>query len=322
MTPAALRRWIAQRRPDWARVDRSLAAPMPKQLDLATATACIDDYRRTAHDLAIARRELPGTEVTARLESQLRQLHMRVDDDFEPWRERLSRLYRDEVPAVYFKLRPTLMVMSLIFFGMAIVGWSLVSHFPELAALFASEQLIDGVQRGQLWTDGILNVTPSSVMSFGIIANNVTVALSAFVLGTLYGIGTLYILVLNGAMIGGVLAFTHQHGLGLRLFRFMLAHGVVELSVILIAAAAGVSLGAALARPGLRTRAEALREAVADAACLLAVVVPFLGLAGLIEGFISPVDQYGFLIRLLVGLASGALLWGVLTGRVWRRPSV
>lgn len=319
MNAPALRRWLATRRDDWGRIERALRGPLPRRQDEAEALQQIADYRALARDLAVARRELPGTELIPRLETALRQSHLRLHRRREPLRVRLRRLYLQEIPQQFQQLRTALAVVVALFVGSALASALLVWFFPELAALVASEQMIDKVQRGGLWTDDVLNVVPSSVMSARIISNNVTVALMAFVFGTLYGAGTVYIVMLNGAMLGGVFALTAHYGLAERLFKFIIAHGVVELSVILLTAAAGVSLGEALVRPGDRTRSVAFGEAVAGSGRLLFVIVPFLLLAGIIEAYVSPAEVYGMPERLLVGLLSGGLLWAVLSGRAWRR---
>jgi uncharacterized membrane protein SpoIIM required for sporulation len=121
-------------------------------------------------------------------------------------------------------------------------------------------------------------------------------------------------------MLGGVFAFTAQYGLADELFKFIIAHGVVELSVICIAGAMGLKLGEALLRPGSVTRQQAFRAATADAAKVLLVAVPFLVVAGLIEGYISPDPQFGMSLRVVVGLASGMLFWLLLIfGLPWLR---
>ena len=86
-------------------------------------------------------------------------------------------------------------------------GYALVHRYPELIALFASPDLIASVESGKLWTQGLLNVVPSSVLSVQILANNIVVSLFAYCLGFLFGLGTLYILGLNGLMLGAVFAF-------------------------------------------------------------------------------------------------------------------
>jgi uncharacterized membrane protein SpoIIM required for sporulation len=106
-----------------------------------------------------------------------------------------------------------------------------------------------------------------------------------------------------------------------RLFNFIIAHGVVELSVICLAGAAGIQLGNALVHPGLKTRMVAFRDAVKHAATLLPVVVVFLVGAGVIEGYVSPDDRYGLVPRVVIGVGYGILLWAVLSGHAWRtRP--
>jgi uncharacterized membrane protein SpoIIM required for sporulation len=169
--------------------------------------------------------------------------------------------------------------------------------------------MIDQVQSGQLWTDGLLNVTPSSVLSIKIATNNITVTLFAFVLGAFYGIGTLYIIGLNGFMLGSMFAYTAAYGLDERLFAFIIAHGVVELSVIIISGAMGMQLGEALIRPGNRNRLQAFQETCINAGKILLAATPFLIFAGLIEGFISPDPHFNLLGRVTIGICSGAIFW-------------
>jgi len=73
----------------------------------------------------------------------------------------------------------------------------------------------------------------------------------------------------------------------------------------------------ALVHSGLKTRMAAFRDAVKHAGTLLPVVVVFLVGAGVIEGYISPDDRYPLIVRVVVGLGYGILLWAVLSGRIW-----
>ena len=58
--------------------------------------------------------------------------------------------------------------------------------------MFADPQLIATVERGELWTDGLLNVTPSAVLSVDILTNNIIVSFFAFASGIIFGLGTFY----------------------------------------------------------------------------------------------------------------------------------
>src|SRR5204863_346385 len=115
--------------------------------------------------------------------------------------------------AVVRWLSPYILWSTAIFALAVIGGYALVWRYPELIALFASPDLIASVERGQLWTEGLLNIVPSSVLSVQILANNIVVSLFAYCAALLFGLGTLYILGLNGLMLGAVFAFVSLHRL-------------------------------------------------------------------------------------------------------------
>jgi uncharacterized membrane protein SpoIIM required for sporulation len=312
-----LQRWLKARGETWGRIARELKSA-PRGLSAADAERHVRDYRALAQDVAIARRSLPGSSVTLRLESLFRGLHTRLHRDYEPVGVRLRRLYAVEVPQSLRELRGALLAVAALFTGAALAAAWLVASYPELAGLFASESMIRTVERHGLWTDDVFNVMPSSVAALRILGNNIVVALTGFVLGVFYGIGTLYIVLLNGAMLGGIFAFTARNDVAGQLLSFILPHGVVELSVILLAAAAGLRLGEALARPGQYSRVDAMQAAMRRAGILLAVVVPALVMAGFIEACVSPNPGNGWAIRIAVAACSGFLLWAALAGKLLR----
>jgi uncharacterized membrane protein SpoIIM required for sporulation len=195
----------------------------------------------------------------------------------------------------------------------------MVHTYPDLIALFASPELIATVERGQLWTEGLLNVVPSSVLSLQILTNNIVVSLFAYCAGFLFGLGTLYILGLNGLMLGAVFAFTGLHGLDHELFKFVVAHGCVEISVMCLSGAAGAAVGEALVRPGAATRVESFQvAALRSGKLILACVVLLIG-SGLIEGYISPDPAFPLWARILIGVAYWILMLALLNGWLFGR---
>jgi len=119
-------------------------------------------------------------------------------------------------------------------------------------------------------------------------------------------------------MIGAGFAFTRLYHLDGRLFEFVVAHGIVEVSVIVIAGAVGVSLGEALIRPGTRTRRAAFEAAARQAGPVMIVCVLFLVGAGLIEGYVSPNPGFPLLARVAIGVCYMIVFVGVLTGATSR----
>ena len=274
------------------------------------------DYPQLAGDLALARTHAPSSRLTRTLEQEYANLHRAIHRPSKNTRASFKHLCQVEIPEIAYGLRWQIYTITVGFFVAALAGYGLISTYPDLASLFASSQMINTVQQGELWTDGLLNIMPSSLISVGIFTNNIAVALTAMCLGVFFGLGTLYIIGLNGLMLGGIFAFTAHYGLAERLFTFIAAHGPVELTIIWIASAVGFSLGEALARPGLQTRAQAFQLAVSRGAKLMLLCVVFLIGAGLIEGYISPDPDYSLTVRLIVGWAYWIVLMFALKG--WR----
>ncbi|HEY7889683.1 MAG TPA: hypothetical protein VIC29_15790 [Steroidobacteraceae bacterium] len=56
----------------------------------------------------------------------------------------------------------------------------LVSTYPTLVGIIASDRMIDGVEHGHLWTDQLFSIAPPGLLSARIFCNNVVVTLGAF----------------------------------------------------------------------------------------------------------------------------------------------
>ena len=313
-----LHAWATSRIAAWSDLGSILDGLERKRDHTVTeALRAIELYRALGRDLSIVRRTLPTSRMTRALAQSYARLHAVIYRKPHNWRERLRSLFQDEIPQVVRELRGSIQLVALVFALTAGAGWWLINTYPELIGLVASEQMIDGVEVGKLWTDDILNVAPSSVISVSILANNITVSIFAFVLGVFFGLGTFYIIAMNGFMLGSLFAFTHQHGMAGELLKFVLAHGLVELSVICIAGAAGMMLGESLIRPTHTTRRESFREAAGKTSKVLLLCALLLVVCGFIEGYLSPDPDFPMLNRAIVGFGFWIVMLGALTGRLF-----
>ena len=307
---------------EWAAA-RARAAALSRRrgTDVDDALAVVDDYRRAAHRLSAAR--LSPDPAAAQSAEYLEAVYADLHDTIHRPARRLSlvllSLMRDRVPAAMSAMRVHLLAVTLLFIATAVTGAWLIYTYPDLIALFAGPQLIATVERGELWTDGLLNVTPSAVLSVSILTNNIVVSFFAFCSGIVFGLGTFYIIGMNGLSLGAIFAFTAQHDLAGRLFDFIIAHGCVELSCICIAGAAGAYLGEALIRPGERTRAEAFRAAAAESIRVMAMVTLLLLICGFIEGYVSPDPEVPRWARVTIGVGYWLFMISLLRGYVFGR---
>ena len=313
-----LQAWATSRIAAWSDLDSILDGLERKRDHTVTdSLRAIELYRALGRDLSIVRRTLPASRMTRALAQSYARLHAVIYRKPHNWRERLRSLFQDEIPQVVRELRGQIQLVGLLFALSTGAGWWLINTYPELIGLIASEPMIEGVEEGRLWTEGILNVVPSSVLSVGILANNIAVSLFAFVVGVFFGLGTFYMIAMNGFMLGAFFAFTHQHGLAGELLKFALAHGVVELSVICIAGAAGMMLGESLIRPTHATRRESFRHAASKTSKLLVLFALLLVVCGFIEGYISPDPDFPMLNRAIIGFGYGVVMVAALTGKLF-----
>lgn len=323
MTPTkadATRVWVATRAPIWnALAEKLKNIRGQRRASIDEALHTVDSYRGLARDLATARRVMPGTRATAGLETLYAQLHAVIRRKPRGGRAAWLSMFRDDIPSVVHELRGRIAWIVALFVLSTAAGWSLITAFPDLITLVASEKMIANVEEGKLWTDDLLNITPSSVLSVRIFSNNIAVSIFAVCAGFFFGLGTFYIIATNGLMLGGTFAFVSQHDMAQRLFQFIVAHGMVELSVICIAGAIGAAIGDALIRPTHTTRRESFQHSMHRTAPLILLCAILLVGAGLIEGFVSPDPAFPMISRIIIGLCYWVLMLMALTGRLFGR---
>ncbi len=116
-------------------------------------------------------------------------------------------------------------------------------------------------------------------------------------------------------MLGGISAVD---GTADRFVALVVPHGVLELSLIIVSVMAGLRIGWALIEPGNRTRTQSLTAEARPAVELVLGTMPWLVLAGLVEGFFTGSGPT-LVPSLIVGIALGAIYWGLV---IWRGSSL
>jgi len=250
------------------------------------------EYREVAADLARARTYGVDPRVLAYLERIVGAGHNSLYGLRGVRRLPLGRLLLHELPAAVYQARWYVLTATLLFLLPGIVGYALVRERPEIAPQILPDVMIARAESGEYERAAGRGYaeTPSPYLPFvasSIITNNVQVAFGAFAFGITAGVGTVVVLAFNGLFFGAVLGLFANYRLAGWILTFVAGHGVLELTAIFIAGAAGLLVGRALVAPGDLARRDALvvygRSAirlVGAAACLLVV-------AGVIEGFLS-----------------------------------
>ena len=300
-----LARFVELRRPIWdeleaglERLERRPRAVSHRELeDLALR------YRQVLHDHALAAARFPDTGVTRRLARlSVRGTHRLVrSGDRE--RPSLWRFVTATFPRAFQRLLPSLGVAVALFVGSAFLGLFLAAVRPGLATAFLGPERVADLQQGKLWTEALTTTTPPAVSSSGIATNNLSVAITAWGGGAAAGALTLYVVLLNGFLFGALMGVTMHYSMADELLEFVTAHGILELSLILVAAAAGFELARAILGTGDRPRAEALAEAGRDSLWVLIGCLPWFVVLAVVETFVSPDPSISHASKLAVGLA-------------------
>ena len=109
---------------------------------------------------------------------------------------------------------------------------------------------------------------------------------------------------------GGAIA----NGNGAGIVEFVTAHGIIELSCIAVAATAGLRMGYAIVAPGVKTRGRALADEARPAVSIVLGTIPWVILAGIIEGFVTRAG-FGLIPGIVLGVGVGATYWSLVIVR-------
>jgi uncharacterized membrane protein SpoIIM required for sporulation len=157
-----------------------------------------------------------------------------------------------------------------------------------------------------------------------LMTHNIQVSILVFSLGMTWGLGTLVVLFHNGVILGAVALDYARSGQTSFLLGWLLPHGTVEISAILIAGQAGLVLaGALIGRGDRQPLGVRLRGVSGDAMTLVAGMALLLVWAGIVESFLSqyhePVIPYA--AKIVFGVAELAALGAFLAFAGRRSPS-
>lgn len=267
-------------------------------------------YRRTASDLAIARAESRDPRLVNYLNNLVIRAHGRIyRADSQGW-SRIREFFTKGFPRTFRRTWRYTALAFVVFAAFAVAGYIATWRDPEFSEFAGINQFLRYAINSKVhWWEKVNDA--NQIWSVGIMANNIYVMFQAFAFGAFLGIGTLYAMAFNGAHIGAALALTYRAGFGFDLVTFVVGHGVVEFSCIFLAGGAGLLIGSALLMPGDLSRGDALKTRGLDAMRLIAGCVPLLIVAGIIEGFISPLP-IAPAIKFGIGISTGVALYAYL----------
>ncbi|MDQ6818890.1 MAG: stage II sporulation protein M [Actinomycetota bacterium] len=300
--------FLHDRAPSWQALEDALARAKghPERLGAQGVLELGRHYRAAAADLAIARRQFPGDPVVDRLERLVLAGRQAVYSE----RPRLAVTLREFFTRGYWTLvagRPgTLGAAALAMFGPCLLAAVWAVHDPG-AAIGLVPTRFKAAAHPHVHTLAVGAVTQAALAS-SIFTNNIQVTFLTFAGGLALGLGTFAVLAFNGVLVGALAGLTIQSGSFSVFVRYVVPHGLLELSCITVCGAAGLRLAWAVAVPGTLPRGQSLRREARPAVAVVLGTAPWLVVAGLTEGFVTP-RGLALPAALAVGLGLAAPYW-------------
>lgn len=309
-----MNRFIEERKNNWERLEdllKILEAASLRGLSKMEVREFGELYRRTAADLAIARAETRDPKLINYLNSLVIRAHGKIYRAESQGINLVWNFFAKDFPQTFRQNLNYITLAFSVFTVFGIISFILCYNDFNFAETLGLENIRIAAQTDKKWWLSLNEA--NQIGASGILTNNIFVSLLAFAYGAFFGIGTIYILVMNGLSIGGVLGVCYKvnPAFGNSLVEFMIGHGVIELSCIFIAAGAGMMIGYSIVNPGDLTRSQALKKKGVEAVKLAIGCACFLVIAGIIEGFLSP-SGLPAIVKYATGILTGILMYSYL----------
>jgi len=246
-------------------------------------------YVEITDHLSYAQTFYPGSNTLRYLNGLSVLAHQKIYKNKRESRSRFITFYTQEFPLFFSKYHRQLLISFLTFALFALVGAFSAATDGNFVRLILGDgyvnMTLENIEKGDPMA--VYKQIGEMNMFLGITINNIRVALLAFSFGVFFSLGTLFILMRNAIMIGSFQYFFYDQGMLWESARTIWIHGTIEISVIIVAGAAGLVFGNGILFPGTYSRMQSFVRGAKDGLKILISTIPFFIIAGFLEGFVT-----------------------------------
>lgn len=298
--------FIEQNKDKWAQYEALLRDPAHNPQQLNEAFVQITD------DLSYARTFYPHRSVRTYLNDLAQQIFQLIYKGKRQSGARFVQFWTDTVPQAMWESRKAGLLALGIFAVAMAIGVISSRLEPEFARQILGDTYVnmtlENIERGDPMQ--VYKESRPLGMSLGIAMNNLFVAFRTALFGVLGSIGTLFILLYNGIMVGAFQYFFIERGLFWQSFLTIWIHGTLEISAIILAGTAGLVAGSGLLFPGTYTRLQAFQLSMRRGLVLFLGIVPIIVLAAIFEGFLTRYTDTPDVLRgMFIAMSLAFVLW-------------
>lgn len=276
--------FVKQNADRWKKLEAVL-----QQKSKASPDEQADLFVQITDDLGYAKTFYPESKLVGYLNELASESHRGIYRNKREESNRIWRFWALELPLQFYRSHRQLFYSFLIF-GLAVfIGALSAARDPSFVRLILGDSYVN------MTLENINNNDPMAVykdmhqvdMFLAITLNNILVSFKAFAYGVFCSIGTVYVLVQNGVMLGAFQYFFYEQGLFLTSALTIWIHGTLEISAIIIAGCAGLVMGNSIVFPETYSRLESFRRGARQGLIIIVGLVPIFITAGFLESFIT-----------------------------------
>lgn len=263
-------------------------------------------------DLSYAQTYYPEGKTTKYLNTLTAKVHQSI---YRNKREKLSRLvtyWTQEIPSVIRSAHKEILVSFLVFLLSAFLGVISTTSDVRFVRVILGDGYVNMTEQNIKDNNpfGVYKQEEGWLMFLHIAYNNIMVTLRVFVAGLAVSLGSIYMMFINGVMIGVFHTLFYQHGILGKSFAVVWIHGTLEISAIIVAGGAGIVLGNSILFPKTYSRLHSFMRGAKRGMKIVIGLCPVIILAAILESFVTRYTEMPFILNSLIILISASFVIG------------
>ncbi|WP_209684016.1 stage II sporulation protein M [Arthrobacter stackebrandtii] len=268
--------------PEWSRL---AVLARRRRLTGRESDELLDLYQRVSAQLSLIRSVEGESTLSASLSATLANARTRFTGARSNFFVDVARFFTISLPAAFYRIRWLTVIVGAVFvvLGTLFAVWT--AGNPQVLAAMGSDAELQ-----QLVEHDFVNYyseNPAASFAGAVWTNNAWIAAQCVAFG-ITGVFVPYAVFSNAQGIGMTAGVMFAHDRGDVFFSYILPHGLMELTAIFIAAAAGLRIFWSWVSPGPRTRLDSLAREGRSLITVAAGLVLVLFVSGLVEAYVTP----------------------------------
>lgn len=307
--------FVKQNKEKWLQSEQFIKGDQKDPEKLSTLFVQVVD------DLSYSQTYYKHRSVRVYLNTIAREFFSTISDNKKEKRNRFKDFWLEELPQIVIFCKRELIISLIVFLLAAGIGiFSSINDKDFTASILGDDYVsmtLENIKKGDPM--GVYKDMNQVEMFLKITLNNLLVAFRTYVFGLFMSIGTLFILIYNGVMVGSFQYFFAQHNLLATSAMTIWLHGTLEISSIVIAGGAGLTLGSGLLFPGTYSRLQAFQMSAMRSLKLMLGIAPILVTAGIIESFLTRYTEAPSFVKICLIFLSAVFIIGYFVVYPWRK---